>query len=190
MPSIKIQVTPEAEDAKELAEKEAAEIKHPQISLNARKTLDGKIMVMDHRDIDIVIDTEGKKIVTFPKNEMSDEVYQTQNNYFHYLSQKGVVERSSVHGGDVYASIQATYPDVIDEGVSAAQLVLLSTYKFIEEEKPRFETEEYYENEIEDWYTYPTPEDSTPLGQVPEEPRKGTINPYSPYSIGSYYSSE
>ena len=35
-------------------------------------------------------------------------------------------------------------------------------------------------NEIDDYYAYPTPEDSTPLGQVPEEPRKGSINPYSP----------
>jgi len=188
MPFVK--VTPDAKSAEELAEEEVVEPKHPQISLNARKTLDGKIMVMDHRDIDIVIDTEGKKIITFPKEEMSDEVYQTQNNYFHYLAEKGVIDRASVHGGEVFASIQATYPAAIDEGISPAQLVLLSTYKFIEEEKPRFETEEFYENEIEDWYTYPTPEDSTPLGQIPEKPEKGTISPFSPYYRSGYYPAE
>ena len=178
MPSIKVKVTPDALGAEELAEKEVTEPIHPQISLHARKTLDGKIMIMDHRDIDIVIDTAARKIITFPKSEMSDEVYQTQDKYFNYLAQKGIIERSSIHGGDVFASIQADYPKSAEEGVSPAQVVLLSTYKFIEEEKPRFEAEEYIDTQIDDHYVYPTPEDSTPLGQVPEEPRKGSISPY------------
>ena len=188
MPPIKIKVTPDAESAEELAEKEKVEPKHPQISLTARKTLDGKIMVMDHRDIDIVIDTAKKQIITFPKNEMSDEVYETQDKYFQYLAQKGIVERSSIHGGDVYASIQANYPEPADENISPAQVVLLSTYQFIEDEKPRFETEEWLDNEIDDRYVYPTDEDSTQLGEVPEEPRKGSIRPYSPnyFSPGRY----
>jgi len=57
-------------------------------------------------------------------------------------------------------------------------VVLLSTYKFIEEERPRFETEEFIDNQLDDYYVYPTPEDSTPLGQVPEKPEKGSINSY------------
>jgi len=187
MPPINIKVTPEAESAEELSEKESIEVEHPQISLNARRTVDGKIMIMDHRDIDIVIDTSSKKIITFPKNEMSDEAYQTQNNYFQYLSQKGVIDRASVQGGDVFASIQAKYPDSMDEGISPAQIVLLSTYNFIEDEKPRFETEEFYENEIDDWYTDPPPKDTTELGEVPEAPRKGSINPNSPYLHSPYY---
>jgi len=174
MPPIKVKVTPDAESAEELAAKE--EPKHPQISLEARKTLDGKIMIMDHRDIDIVIDTEKKQIITFPKTEMSDEVYQTQDKYFDYLAKHGVVERNSIQGGDVFASIQAVYPEALDEDVSPAQAVLLSTYKFIQEEIPRFETEEFIDNQLDDYYTYPTPEDSTPLGEVPEEPEKGGIN--------------
>jgi len=191
MPPIKVKITSDAESAEELSEKESVEVKHPQISLNARKTVDGKIMIMDHRDIDIIIDTASKKIITFPKNDMSDEVYQAQNNYFQYLSQKGVIDRASVQAGDVFSSIQAKYPDAIDEGVSSAQIVLLSTYNFIEDEKPRFETEEFYENEIDDWYSHPTPEDSTELGEVPEAPRKGSINPNSPYLRGARsYTSE
>ena len=145
-------------------------------------------MVMDHRDIDIVIDTEGKKIITFPKGSMSDEVYQTQNNYFAHLANQGIVERNSVHSGDVFASIQAKYPEPIDEGVSAAQIVLLSTYKFIEEEKPRFEQEEWLDNEMDDYYAHPTDEDSTQLGEVPEESKKGNISPYGSYPFGSGYS--
>ena len=180
MPPIKIKINPNAESAQELAEDEMVEPSPLQISLNARKTLDGKIMVMDHRDIDIIIDTSTKKIITFPKNSMTDEVYETQDKYFHYLAERGVVERNSVHGGDVFASLQGQYLESLDESISPAQVVLLSTYQFIEMEKPRFETEEWLDNEIDDYYAYPTPEDSTPLGQVPEEPRKGSINPYSP----------
>ena len=180
MPPIKINIVPD----EEVAEEEAVEPKPLQISLTARKTLDGKIMVMDHRDIDIIIDTATKKIITFPKNEISDEVYETQDKYFHYLAEKGIVERNSIHAGDVYASIQADYPEADDESISPAQVVLLSTYKFIEEEKPRFEQEEWLENEIDDHYVHPTDEDSTELGEVPQEPKKGSIRPYSP----NYYS--
>lgn len=186
MPPIKITVTPDAESAEELEEKE---IQHPQITLVARKTLDGKIMVLDHKDIDIVIDPEGKKIITFPKKEMSDEIYQIQSRYFQFLSQKGVVERASVHGGDVYASLQGNFPEAIDEGVDSTQVALLSTYQFIEEQRPQFEAEEKYEEEIEDWYTEPTPEDSTPLGEVPEKSEKGSISPNNPWTYYSgYYS--
>ena len=177
MPPIKIKVTPDAKSAEEMA-KEKKDAKKVSISLEAKKTIDGKIMITDHRDIDIVIDTAKKQITTFPKDEMSDEVYQTQNNYFEFLSKKGIVERNSVQGGDVYASIQGMYPDTIDETVSPAQLVLLNTYHFIESERPRFETEEFVEDQIEDYYTDPEKSDTTELGEVPEEPRKGSIDPY------------
>ena len=186
MASIKINVTPDALSAEEIKEESET---HPQISLIARKTVDGKIMVLDHKDLDIVIDHANKKIITFPKTEMSDEIYQIQNNYFNFLSQKGVVERSSVHAGDVYASIQGSYPEAIDEGVDATQVVLLSTYQFIEQERPKFEAEERYEEEIDDWYTEPDAEDSTVLGEVPESPDKGSINPNNPWTYYSgYYS--
>jgi hypothetical protein len=187
MPSIKINVTPDAAGADEIAEEEAREPVHPQISLNARKTLDGKIMIMDHMDIDIVVDPKAKKIITFPKSTMTDEVYQTQNNYFEFLAKKGVIDRASVHSGDVFASMQGTYPDPIDEGISPTQVALLSTYQFIEKEKPRFETEEWLDNELDDYYTSPTPEDSTPLGEVPEEPEKGNIGPNNPWAYYSGY---
>ena len=150
MADIKIKVTPDAKGAEDLAEEEKVEPNHPQISLNARKTIDGKIMIMDHIDIDIVIDPEAKKIITFPKSVMSDEVYQTQNSYFDFLTKKGVIDRASVHSGDVFASMQGTYPDPIDEGVSPTQIALLSTYKFIEKERPRFEAEEWLDDKVED----------------------------------------
>jgi len=187
MPSIKINVTPDASGADEISKEESQEPVHPQISLNARKTIDGKIMIRDHIDIDIVVDPKAKQIITFPKNNMSDEVYQAQNNYFEFLAKKGVIDRASVHSGDVFASMQGNYPDPIDEGISSTQVALLSTYQFIEEEKPRFETEEWLDNELDDYYVHPTPEDSTPLGEVPEKAEKGNIGPNNPWAYYSGY---
>jgi hypothetical protein len=57
----------------------------PQIEANIRKTLDGKLMILDHNQIDIIIDTKMKKVMTFPKDNISDEIYDVQNNYFKYM---------------------------------------------------------------------------------------------------------
>jgi len=188
MPTLKIKVTPDAEMGQ--TEVEEPKTRGLQIKLEARKTLDGKIMVMDHRDIDIIIDTSAKKIITFPKKEMSDEAYDSQDKYFRYLAENGIVNRDSIHAGNVYASIEATYPESHNEDVSPAQVVLLSTYKFIQEEKPRFEADEWYENEVDDYYSYPTEEDSTELGEVPEEPKKGSLSPYGGRRYMTGYASQ
>ena len=78
----------------------------------------------------------------------------------------------------MFSSLQAKYPDSSVEGVSPAQVVLLSTYKFIKSEGPRFQAEEWLDKELDDYYVYPTDEDSTQLGEVPEEPRKGSVGLY------------
>ena len=170
MPPIKIKIQPE----------EGQEGQRPvQISLDIRKSLDGKIMIFDHRDIDIVIDSQNNKVVAFPKEEMSDEVYETQRKYFDFLAKKGVVDPSSIQGGDVFSSMQALLLDSYDNSVNSIQVLILATHNFIEQEKPRFETEEWLQNQLDDRYTYPADEDSTELGEIPQEPKKGSINPYS-----------
>ena len=148
------------------------------ISLQARKTLDGKVMILDHLLIDIILDTKEKKIVSFPKDSLAEEVYAAQDAYFKYLQKEGIIIPESVVSGNVYGSLEALYPDSSDEGVSAAQVVLLSTKKFIDQENPQLETQEFIESEIEDHMVEPTPEDSTKLGEIPQEPKKGSITPY------------
>ena len=59
---------------------------HATISLNARKSLDGNILIFDHDIMDIVIMPEKKKIITFPKNTMGDHVYNAQDRLFDFLS--------------------------------------------------------------------------------------------------------
>jgi hypothetical protein len=129
----------------------------PQIEANIRKTLDGKLMILDHNQIDIIIDTKMKKVMTFPKDNISDEIYDVQNNYFKYMGK---------------------YPEAVDDNINENQVVVFSTSKFIDIERPKFETQQFIEDEIEDNYVDPTPEDSTELGEVPQEPKKGSITPY------------
>ena len=49
--------------------------------------------------------------------------------------------------------------------------------KFIKDERPYFEHIEEFEKAVDDFLTEPTPEDSTALGEVPQEPVKGSIRP-------------
>jgi len=177
--SIKIKIDPDA-TPEELAKREEEKKAPPsvKISLEARTTLDGKIMILDHMHLDIILDTAKKTIMTFPKNEISDETYGFQDMYFKYLTNEGVILPESIKSGNVYGSLQADYPEAADENVSPTQVVLLSTSKFLNEHSPQFETQEFIETEIEDLLVDPEPDDSTELGEVPQDPKKGTITPY------------
>jgi len=147
------------------------------IELQVRKTLDGKIMILDHRLIDIILDTSLNKIITFPKENLSDEIYGIQNSYFKHLVNEGVVEPSTIQSGNVFGSLEGKYEEAVDEKVSAAQVVLYSTKKFIDSQTPHLEMQDFIENEFEDHLVDPTPGDSTRLGEVPQEPKKGSITP-------------
>ena len=58
------------------------------IELNARKTLDGNLIIFDHADIDIVIMAKNNKVVSFTKDLMNDYAYGAQNRLFNYLGKR------------------------------------------------------------------------------------------------------
>jgi hypothetical protein len=142
--------------------------------LNARRTLDGNIIISDHPEIDIVIMPEKMKVLTFSKENFDDTVYETQNRLMKFLFKKGVIVYDSICGGNVYGSLEAKiqqpskkYP--IDD------ILLMVLAKFIEEEKPSF----IYKKSVEDSYidnlTSPDDETSTDLGEVPAAQEKGSV---------------
>jgi len=147
------------------------------INLEVRKTLDGKIMILDHLHIYIILDTGAKQITVFPKEVLTDEVYGFQNQYLGFLVKEGVVLPETIQGGNVFGSLQASYPESVDENINSTQVVLLSTKKFLDEQKPFMEAADFIENSIEDNLVEPEENETTPLGRVPEEPQKGTITP-------------
>ena len=60
-------------------EEEAPEHDPIPVSLAIRKTVDDNLLIFDHPEIDISVIPEKKKIVVFPKERISDKVYDIQN---------------------------------------------------------------------------------------------------------------
>tara|TARA_B100000287_G_scaffold10618_1_gene10744 strand:+ start:160 stop:696 length:537 start_codon:yes stop_codon:yes gene_type:complete len=148
------------------------------IDLNVRRSLDGNYLIFDHIDMDIVVMPEKNKIVTFPKESLSDVVYGAQNRMFDYLTKKGIVLPETVQGGNVYGALEAAYPDSTT-GYDADKVVMLSISKFIDEERPYFAYDKAYQQQEIDRLVDPEEEDSTELGEVPHKAQKGSMDKHA-----------
>jgi len=155
-----------------------ADIKRdPRVKLKARRTLDGNVIIFDHEDIDIVISEVGKKCVAFPKDQMSDKVYQAQDRMFGYMSKRGVVDRASIRGGNVYGSLECSILESKVPGVDALQACLYILDEYLDQEKPFFKSSVQYDDDRLDYLLTPTGDDVTDLGDVPQSDRKGSLHP-------------
>ena len=155
--------------------------------LNARKALNGDIMIFDHTDIDIVILTEKKKIIAFAKDIMSDVVYGAENRLFEFLKRKGVVAYDSIQGGNVYGSLEAKILD--SKQLDSLKITLLNVSKWMDSERPYFEAMNAHDKMMDDSLLDPDSENSTEFGEVPHEQEKGSIKQhgiFSPYLYGRY----
>ena len=145
------------------------------LEMDVRKSLSGDLMIFDHGDIDIVLSTEGNKVIAFPKEILSDYVYGAQNRLFTFLKKRGVIIPESIRAGSFYGAFEATMQKPINEDVSAAKMTLVNISEFINEERPYFEAMEAYVAETESEYTDPDKEKSTELGEVPQATEKGSM---------------
>ena len=161
----------------------------PRIKLKARRTLDGNILILDHEDIDIVVMTEKNKCVAFPKTKMSDKVYAAQDRMFKLLADRGLIERSSIRGGNVFGALEAELLSSKIKGIDRSQAVLFSLHEYITGERPYFKTADEFDDERLDAMLRPSPEDSTELGDVPQSDNKGSMNSrVRPYGFMYNYS--
>ena len=154
------------------------------LELQARKSLDGNILIFDHKEIDIVIMPLKRKIVTFAKSEINDSVYEVQNRFFNFLKRKGLVEYESIRGGNVYGSIEALICESSNPEINAYDYTLYGVYNFLKEETPSYDYMDDYEKMLDDYFVSPTQDDSTELGEVPQAVEKGSIRPgynHEPY---------
>ena len=149
----------------------ADEDKIVSVKLNIRKSLDGNYMIFDHADVDIVIMPEQSKILTLPKELITDQVYGAQNRLFSFLKKKGIVDLASIQGGNIYGSMEAKLLD----SPGAVEYALLNISKFIDEERPYFDYIDAHEENYEKYLTEPDKEDSTELGDVEHASQKGTL---------------
>ena len=117
---------------------------------------------------------EKNKVITFPKESLSDVGYGAQNRMFDYLVKKGIIMPESVQGGSVYGALEGAYPESTT-GYDADKMVMLSLSKFIDEERPYFAYDKAYQQQEVDRVVEPDEENSTELGEVPHEDEKGSM---------------
>ena len=154
------------------------------VELEARKTLDNNILIMDHEQVDIVIYPAKNKILALAKNSFDDLVYEVQNRFFNFLFKKGVVDLSSVQGGNVYGSMEGTILESATEGIDSIQVAMLSIDKFMDMERPYFMVSKAYDRAETARLTEPDAEDSTELGEVPQGEEKGALGTAHAYGMG------
>jgi hypothetical protein len=161
----------------------------PRVKLKARRTLEGNIMILDHEDIDIVFLPEKNKCVAFPKETMSDKVYASQSRMFQFMAKKGIVDYSTIRGGNVFGALEADIMESKIPGVDQSQAFLYVLHEYILGEKPYFKTSDQYDDERLDAMLRPSDEDSTELGDVPQSDRKGSMHKQiGPYGFQYNYS--
>jgi hypothetical protein len=157
------------------------------VRLDIRKTLGGDLIISDHPDVDIVVMPKKSKILCLAKKLNSGIVYGAQNRLFEFLQSRGVIDPTSIQGGSVFASLEASIPE--DPSLPTAKIAILNIARWLEGEQPMLEFLEDYEEEVVDDYTDPDKEYSTELGQVPQAAEKGSIRPSltrGPYGLSLY----
>ena len=146
------------------------------IELDAKRSLDGNIMIFDHEDLDIVLLEDGSKCLTFPKENASDKTYSSQDRLFRFLAKRGVVDLGSVQGGNVYGSMEAKILESRLPGVESLQVALFVLHEYLEKEKPYFVTSKDYSVDSLEKLVSPDDEHSTDLGDVPQAAAKGSLD--------------
>ena len=156
-----------------------------EIELQIRRTANGNYFISDHADIDIIVMKDKNKILAIAKDIMSEMVYGAEDRLFSFLIKKGLVSPESVQGGSVYGSMEGNL--LPSDELNVINMVILNISKYIDEERPYFEFVEKFDEMETDYFTEPEEEDSTELGEVPQEVEKGTIRPG--YTYGPYWQS-
>jgi hypothetical protein len=186
--SVNISINPDAqvEEPKEdtitieVVEKDRIEGK-----LKLRKSINGDLMIMDHKDIDIVVSEKDKKIVAFAKDTLSDLVYGAESRLLEYLRQNGVLVIDSIQGGNIYGSLEGK----LQEGTKAVEITLMKISEWMETEEPAMVGRTAYDHMEDEHLLSPDGEYSTELGEVPQEVEKGSIHSnsiFSSYTYGRY----
>ena len=172
---------PEPEGVKiEVVEKDKIEGK-----LKLRSALNGDLMIMDHKDIDIVVKPKDKKIVAFAKETLSDLVYGAESRLLEYLRKNGVLKIDSIQGGNIYGSLEGQ----LFEGDKTVEITLMKISEWMETEEPMMSGRTGYDDMSDEHLLSPDGEYSTELGEVPAAAEKGSIkqhNLFAPYLYGRY----
>jgi len=158
-----------------------------EFEMNMRRALNGDLMIFEHKEIDIVIMVDKKKIVAFAKELMSEVVYGAESRLMEHLRRFGVIEYDSIQGGNVYGSLEGKIHESKER--DSIKSTIYQIHEWLETERPYTEAVEGHDEAMEDAVLNPDDEESTQLGEVPQEEEKGSIlrhNLFAPYVYGRY----
>ncbi len=158
------------------------------IKLKAAKTLDGKIVISDHPEMDIILNPKNNKIFVMAKEELDDEVYDTQNRFFKFLIRKGIVDHASVQAGNLFMSMEGTLLEPSGE-TDKIEHALFVIFKFMEKDLPFYRDKEQFEKEEEKRLIDPEADERTEFDPDKyHDDVKGSLPPKNPvYGINSIY---
>jgi hypothetical protein len=179
----KVETPPEPQGVKiEIVQKDEIDFK-----LMTRSAINGDIMILDHKDIDIVLQQKDGKILTFAKETISDFTYGAEARLMEYMRSKGILEYDSIQGGNIYGSLEGQLMTSEDVEVNKVALKVISEWMTTEESYLKGTTA--YDDMSDDQLISPDGEYSTELGEVPHAEKKGSIdnqNLFAPYLYGRY----
>ncbi len=156
------------------------------VELQARKALDGSLLIMDHQKIDIAVMPTEMKVLTFPKTTSTEDVYDFQNRLLELLADRGILDRASIQGGNVFRSLEGVVYE--NEQTNPLQAAVFIIAEFITNEAAHERVADQYEKELEDMLARPTDRDSTEYGEVPQYAEKGSMRPgYYYYPLRNRY---
>jgi len=182
---IKVKVGAKSESPDLTVEFTGEKKEHLEFQLKVRSALNGDLMILDHKDIDIVVQQGNSKVVTFAKEIMSDVVYGAESRLLEFLRKKGVIEYDSIQGGNIYGSLEGTImKSEIQDPIKAT---VLNISEWMKSEQPYIQGTTAYEEMQDEELLDPDP--STALGEVPQSPEKGSIQKdtiFAPYIYGRY----
>tara|TARA_R110000824_G_scaffold162293_4_gene337956 strand:+ start:415 stop:942 length:528 start_codon:yes stop_codon:yes gene_type:complete len=157
------------------------------ILLKAKKTIDGNIIISDHPEMTILILSDKSKIVSLPKEELDDELYDSQKRLFDFLVANGVIDFDTVQDGNLFMSREATIPEVKESG-DKIQYCLYAISNFLKKEMPFYKNMEEFEKEMEANLLEPEVDEYTEFDASKHHDTKGTLPPrFIKYGIHSIY---
>ena len=158
-----------------------------EFELMTRSAINGDIMILDHKDIDIVLKQKDGKVLTFAKETLSDYTYGAEARLLEFMRKRGVLEYDSIQGGNIYGSLEGKL--MTSEDVEVNKVALKVIAEWMQGEESYLKGTTAYDDMSDDHLISPDGEYSTELGEVPAEEKKGSIvqhNLFAPYLYGRY----
>jgi len=159
-----------------------------EFQLKLRSALNGDLIILDHKDIDIVVQPKNNKVVTFAKAILSDAVYGAESRLLEFLRKHGVIEYDSIQGGNIYGSLEGKIMES-DGSKDPINSTLLNIHEWMKTEQAYIQGTTAYEEMQDDALVEPDNKDSTDLGEVPQSAEKGSISTktiFAPYMYGRF----